>query len=192
MRRAAIYLRVSTKGQDVEPQRLRLRELAEARGGEVAEEFVDVASGRQDRRPALNRLRRAVRRGEVEVVACTKIDRLARSTRHLCELSEELEAAGVDLVAADQNVDTTTAAGRLLYGVLSSIAQFEADLIRERTVDGLEAAKRRGKRLGRPEALDRRAKARARRLADSGKSVAYIARTLGVARGTVTKVLRAA
>lgn len=188
--RVALYLRVSTKGQDVEPQRLRLRALAESRGWEVVAEFVDVASGRQDRRAALSTLMREARRRAFDAVAVVKLDRLARSTAHLCRLAEELEAAGVDLVAADQAFDTSTAAGRLLFGVLATVAQFEADLIRERTRDGLAAAVRRGVKLGRPAALDREGVARARRLAEAGRSVREVAKLLGVSLGTAHAAMR--
>lgn len=187
--RVATYLRVSTAGQDVEPQRLHLAAYCASKGWEVAQEHAETASGRQARRPALQRLLRAVRRQEVDVVLCTKVDRLARSTKHLCELAEELEAAGVDLVCADQPVDTTSATGRLLFGVLSVVATFEADLIRERTLQGLEAARRHGKRLGRPKALDAQATSRARRMARAGQPLAAIARTLGVSRGAVRTAL---
>jgi DNA invertase Pin-like site-specific DNA recombinase len=122
-------------------------------------------------------------------VAAVRFDRLARSTRHLCELSDELKALGVDLVVLDQSIDTSTAAGQLLFEVLGAIAQFEANLIRERTRAGLAAARRRGKQLGRPRALDRQARQRARRLHDSGKSLRYIADLLGVGKTTVARAL---
>src|SRR5215813_6975638 len=89
-------------------------------------------------------------------IAIVKLDRLARSTRHLVTLAAELEALGVDLVVLDQAVDTTTPAGRLLFHVLSAIAEFERDLIRERVVAGLRHAQERGTRSGRPIGRPRR------------------------------------
>jgi DNA invertase Pin-like site-specific DNA recombinase len=107
-------------------------------------------SGAKDRRPALDALLAAVRARKVDVVACIKLDRLARSTRHLVTLAADLEALGVDLVVLDQAIDTTTPSGRLLFHVLAAIAEFERDLIRDRVVAGLRRAKAQGRRLGRP------------------------------------------
>lgn len=189
MPRAAIYARVSTTTQDPEVQLARLREAALARGWEPVE-FVDVASGRRAQRPAFEALRRAARRREVDVVVAVKLDRLARSVRDLGALAEELEACTVDLVCLDQHVDTTTPAGKLLFHVLAAVGEFEADLIRERTLDGLAAARRRGVRLGRRPKLDRRQIARARRLRKSGRSLREIARLLGVSHPVVLDAVR--
>jgi DNA invertase Pin-like site-specific DNA recombinase len=95
----------------------------------------------------------------------------------------------VALVVIDQAIDTSTPAGRLLFNVLGSIAEFERDLIRERVTAGLAAAKRRGQTLGRPKALDARGAARVRRLRDSGHSLRAIAAKVGVGLGTVQRVL---
>lgn len=100
-------------------------------------------SGAKDRRPALDRLMADARRCRFDVVACAKFDRLARSVHHLISLAREFEALKIDLIAPDQAIDTSTPAGRLLFHVLGSIAEFERDLIRERTVAGMRAAKRR-------------------------------------------------
>ena len=116
-----------------------------------------------------------------------KLDRLARSVRHLTTLAGEFEALGVGLVVLDQAIDTTTPSGRLLFNVLGSIAEFERDLIRERTVAGIRAARRRGKRIGRPRVHVPRERARA--LLRDGKSVSSVARELGVARSTLQRAL---
>ena len=87
----------------------------------------------------------AARRRAVDAVVVTKLDRLARSVRHLTQVAGELEALGVDLIVLDQGLDTSTPAGRLLFNVLGAIAEFEGDLIRDRTRAGLAAARRRGK-----------------------------------------------
>ncbi len=152
--RAAIYARCSTTDQSVEPQLDALRAYAVARQLEVVEEFLDEGfSGARDRRPALDRLMAAAKRREFETLVVVKLDRLARSTRHLTALAAELEALGVDLVVIDQGLDTSTPAGRLLFNVLAAIGEFELDLIRERTRAGIDAARRRGKRIGRPRAF---------------------------------------
>jgi len=188
-RPVALYARVSTGEQNPEAQLIRLRAYALARGGEALE-FADTASGATRKRPALDALLEAARRRELEAVVVVKLDRVARSVSHLAELGEELRALDVALVVLDQAIDTATPSGRLLFNVLGSIAEFERDLIRERTRDGLEAARRRGSRMGRPAALDAEGVARARRLRASGHSLRAIAGLLEVGLGTVARVLK--
>ena len=115
----------------------------------------------------------------MDLVVTTKLDRLARSVSHLVHLAQEFEARGVDLVVIDQGIDTSTPTGRLTFHALAAIAEFERDLIRERTKAGLAAAKRRGKRLGRPSVLDKRGLQRARRMAKAGRSTRQISRSVG-------------
>ena len=186
--RVAFYCRVSTSDQHTEPQLHALRTYAAARGLEIAAEYVDHGiSGAKDRRPALDRLLADARRRRFDVLACTKLDRLARSVHHLTSLGRELEALGIDLVVLDQAIDTSTPSGRLLFHVLGSIAEFERDLIRERTAAGIRAAKRRGARIGRPKAaVDRHALARGIR---AGGSISQLSRTLGVSWATARKAL---
>ena len=188
MPRIALYARVSTTDQHVEPQLHALRQCAEARGLAIAGEYVDHGqSGAKSRRPALDRLIADARRRKLDAVACTKLDRLARSVRHLTVMAGELESLGVDLVVLDQAIDTCTPSGRLLFHVLGSIAEFERDLIRERTRAGLAAARRRGVRMGRPEALDADRRARLHRLLASGQPQRRIAELLGISKGTVAR-----
>jgi len=187
-RRVALYARVSTTDQHLEPQLHALQIYAEARRLEIAGEYVDHGvSGAKDRRPALDKLLADARRRRFDVLACTKLDRLARSVHHLTSLGRELEALGIDLVVLDQSIDTSTPSGRLLFHVLGSIAEFERDLIRERTAAGMRAARRRGARIGRPEAaVDRLALVQGIR---AGASISTLARRLGVARSTVRKLV---
>ena len=189
--RSAIYARVSTSDQRPEIQTERLRQYTTARGFEVTGEFVDHGvSGAKASRPALDRLMAAARKREVDAVVVVKLDRLARSVHHLTQLTAELEALGVGLVVVDQAIDTTTPSGRLLFHMLGAIAEFERDLIRERTRAGVEAARRRGKRIGRPEACDRRARERIVRLSKVGsKSLREIGEMVGVSKSTVGRVL---
>ena len=147
-------------------------------------------SGAKDRRPALNRLLKDARRRRFDLVACVKLDRLARSVRHLTTLAAEFEALGIGLVVLDQAIDTTTPSGRLLFHVLGAIAEFERDLIRERTVAGMRAAKRRGKRIGRPRAINGSASFALERGLAEGRSISSLARELGVSRATVTAEVR--
>lgn len=190
MRKIALYARCSTAEQHPDAQLHELRDYARRRGAEAIE-YVDRAeSGAKDRRPGLDRLMAAARRRRIDAIACTKLDRLARSVRHLTALAAELEALGVDIVVLDQAIDTGTPTGRLLFHVLGAIAEFERDLCRERTRAGLAAARRRGKRLGRPRALDATATERARDLRHHGASVREVARALGVSLGTAHAAVR--
>src|SRR3989442_10960301 len=150
MKRAALYARVSTTEQTPENQLVALRAFALARGWAVSEFIDHGVSGAKDRRPQLDAMLADVRRRKFDLVLVTKLDRLARSTRHLVTLGAELEALGVDLVVLDQAVDTTTPAGWLLFHVLASIAEFERDLIRDRVIAGVRRARAQGRRLGRP------------------------------------------
>ena len=181
---------VSTKEQTPDPQLDVLRQYAQARSLEVQGEYVDHGvSGARAKRPALDRLLAAARKRQIDALAIVKLDRLARSVRHLTELGAELETLGVDLIVIDQGIDTTTPAGRLLFNVLGSIAEFERDLIRERTLAGVAAARKRGATIGRPSAMDEEALARARRMRDSGKSLRQIGEMLGVGVATVHRSL---
>ena len=116
--RVALYARCSTREQHPENQLIRLRQWAADKGLQAVE-FRDAGiSGSKRKRPALVAMLDAVRRHQVSAVVVVKLDRLARSSRHLCELSETFQAADVDLIALDQAVDTRTPTGKLLYQVL--------------------------------------------------------------------------
>lgn len=191
--RIAIYARVSTSDQarGLEGQLDQLRAYAAARGAEAAE-FIDETSGAaRAKRPAFDRLMEAVHRREVDAVACVRLDRLARSVGHLVAICGDLEARGVALVVLEQAIDTATSAGRFMFHTLAAVAQLERDLIRERTRAGLAAARRRGQRLGRPKAIPKELLTRARRMRSAGRSLRQIASTLGVARSTLARELRA-
>ena len=188
--RAALYARVSTSDQTVEPQLHELRRYAEARGLEVVREDTDDGvSGLKASRPALDALLAACFRREVDVVAVTKLDRLGRSLHHLLTVLGELEALGIDFVSLDDGIDTRTPAGRLFMQMRGAFAEYERALIVERTKAGLEAARRRGKTLGRPPALDARDLRRLRRMRTSGRSIRDVARTLDVSPTTVMRAV---
>jgi DNA invertase Pin-like site-specific DNA recombinase len=188
MKRAAIYCRVSTTDQNPENQALPLRSFAAARGW-TATEYIDVGqSGAKEKRPALDRLMADVRARNVDVVVATKLDRLARSVSHLVAMGQEFQALGVDLVILDQTIDSTTPAGRLLFNVLASIAEFERDLIVDRVKAGLQRARAQGRRIGRPRRLvDVH---RARFELEKGDSLRQVARRLGVPPSTLSARLR--
>jgi len=177
-RRAAIYSRVSTTGQSAGNQLLALRAFATARGWAVTE-FVDEGqSGAKERRPALDAMLAAARARKVDVVACVKLDRLARSVHNLVAMAREFETLGVDTVVLDQAIDTTTPSGRLLFHVLASVAEFERDLIRDRVMAGLKRARSQGKRLGPPRVeVD---VPRAQALLAEGLSLRAVSKTMGI------------
>ncbi len=188
-KRIALYARVSTADQKTQAQLDALRKYAADRGAEAVE-FVDHGqSGAKANRPALDSMLAAVRRREVGAVVVVKLDRLARSVRHLVTMAAELEALGCDLVVISQAIDTSTPAGRLLFNVLGSIAEFERDLIRERVRAGQEAAKRRGVKFGRPEATDRALRERIIRLSGNGHTLGQVAALVERPKSTVARVV---
>ena len=135
------YARVSSIGQSLDVQLDKLK----AYGCE--EIFKGKLSGVTADRPELKECRKYVRKGDLLVI--TKLDRLARSTFHLTQIAEELREKGAELVVLDQNIDTSTSVGKLLFNVLASIAEFETEIRKERQFDGIQKAKENGVQFGR-------------------------------------------
>lgn len=176
------YARVSTRDQNPDAQVDALREAGCTRI------FTDRASGKLARRPELDKALDYVRAGDQLVV--TKLDRLGRSVRHLIDLVSDLGERGVDLRVLHQGIDTTTPAGRLFFHLVGAFAEFERDLISERTHEGLDAARARGRAGGRPARMTPQKAALARQLYDTREhTVAAIARTLGVSRASIYRHL---
>jgi DNA invertase Pin-like site-specific DNA recombinase len=151
--------------------------------------FVDHASGKLDQRPELTKALDHLRDGDVLVV--WKLDRLGRNLKHLIETVCSLEERGVAFQSLTEGIDTGTPSGRLLFHLLGSLAAFERDLIRERTKAGLEAARARGRKGGRPPVMTAEKLAAARRLYEGGdQTVAEIARSLSVSRSTLYRALQ--
>ena len=151
--RAALYARVSTRdqGQDPDTQLYLLRGYVAQRGWEVVGEYVDQASATNLRgRTAWQDLLEHVRKGGVDLVLVTKLDRAFRSAKDTYDNLAYLDQHKIGFVAATQPIDTTTSTGKLLLGVLAAVAEFERALIVERTLEGLERVKAEGRRLGRP------------------------------------------
>ncbi len=191
MLRVGIYGRISTldKGQDVELQLGPLREYASARGWIVHREYVDRGiSGAKAQRPALDDLLQAARRRELDVILVWKLDRFARSLRHLILTLGELEALGVAFVSLTESIDFTTPTGRLLVHILGALGEFERDLIRERVKAGVARARARGRRLGRPQKIFRRDKVQ--QLRDLGMSFREIGKQLGISAALAFKLCR--
>jgi DNA invertase Pin-like site-specific DNA recombinase len=190
--RLALYCRCSTLDQTVNLQLDGLRDYARARSLEVVGEYIDEGvSGARATRPALDRLQADARRRRFDAVAVWRLDRLARSVRHLTELAADLEALGVDLIVLDQAIDTSTSAGRFLFHTFAAVGELERDLLRERTRAGLEAARRRGRKLGRPRALSESQFQRLKRMAAAGQSTRHIAQVLGIGKSIVAREVQA-
>lgn len=173
------YARVSSTGQNEAAQVDIL-----IRNG-VEDMFIDKASGTsRDGRPKLAEAIRFARKGDALVV--TRLDRLARSVGDLQAIAEELKGKGVDLVVTEQQIDTSTATGKLLFNMLGAIAEFETDLRKERQLEGIAKAKAEGRYKGRPVTVD--ADAIRAALAAGDKPMA-VARRFNVARSTVYRVM---
>jgi DNA invertase Pin-like site-specific DNA recombinase len=174
--RVAIHARVSTvnHGQDVGPQTGELRQFAEARGWRLGDEYVDSGvSGAKDSRPELNRLMADAKRRKFDVVLVWKPDRFGRSLRHLVNALAEFESLGIAFVSRSDNLDLSTASGRLMFNIIGGMAEFERELIRERVKAGMKNAKAKGTRIGSPRAnVD---PIQFTRLRDSGASLREIA-----------------
>jgi DNA invertase Pin-like site-specific DNA recombinase len=149
-KRVAIYTRVSTQEQSTKAQEHELKEFAKARRWAVTREYSDKASGGIHTRPGLDELMADCRKRRVDLVLVWKFDRFARSLRHLVTALEEFKGLGIDFVSATEGVDTTVPSGELVFQIFGAIAQFERALIGERVRAGVAAAKRNGKKLGRP------------------------------------------
>lgn len=190
-KRVALYARVSTlKGQSTDLQLDALRALCAQRQWTLAAEYVDHGvSGSKTSRPALDRMMQDVHAGKVDVVAVWKFDRFARSQQHLVTALNDFRVRGVEFVSVQEGIDTSTIAGRMVYGVIASMAEFERELIRERVVAGLAAAKRRGRKGGRPRV--RVDIGRALELHAKGFSVRATASELGIGVATLVRALAA-
>src|SRR5215510_4090916 len=153
MKRAALYLRVSTIDQTTANQERELRQVAERAGWEVDKVYKDhgiSGSKGRDKRPAFDALHKAAARREFDIVMAWSVDRLGRSLKDLVNFLDELRALNVDLFLKTQGIDTTSPSGKAMFGMLSVFADFERSIIQERVRAGLARAKSQGKVLGRP------------------------------------------
>jgi len=149
--RAALYARCSTldKGQDPELQLSPLRDYCQRRMT-ITGEYVDNGiSGTKDHRPQLDRLMEAARKRKIDLIVVWKLDRFGRSLKQLVNALEELSSLGVGFISYQDNIDLTTAQGRLMFHIIGAMAEFERELIRERVKAGIDNARRKRKRIGR-------------------------------------------
>lgn len=188
--KAAIYLRVSRADQRSGLQLDEATELVSRRGWTLVETFSDEGiSGSKSTRPGLTKLREAARRRSFDVLVVWRNDRLFRSLRDMVLTLDEFRALGLGFVSVTEAFDTTTPAGRLLLHVVAAMAEFEREVLRERTISGIAAAKRRGARLGRPARVDADILKRARELRRDRVSLRAIATKLKIGLGTLHRAL---
>jgi DNA invertase Pin-like site-specific DNA recombinase len=174
------YARVSTEDQSLEGQ----RDALVAAGCEPERVYTDVASGARTARPGLDQALAALREGDVLVVQ--RLDRVGRSLPHLLGMVAELEGRGVGLRVLDRDIDTSTASGKLVFHLFAALAEFERELIRERTRVGLKAARARGRKGGRPSKMNASKLRRAmERMADRETAAKDVAAELGVSTSTL-------
>ena len=193
MKRAVLYLRVSTQDQTTANQERELRDVAERAGWQVTKVYKDHgisgAKGR-DKRPAFDALHKAAARREFDIVMAWSVDRLGRSLKDLVNFLDELRALNVDLFLKTQGIDTTSPSGKAMFGMLSVFADFERSIIQERVRAGLARAKSQGKVLGRPKiAADIETAVRA--TLASGTGMLKAAKMHGLGVGTVQRIARA-
>ena len=185
-KRVALYARVSTldKGQDPETQLVQLRQYVKARNFEVITEFIDYASGTSEDRTQYKLMMAAAKKRKIDVVLVWRYDRFARSTQALVNALKEFQSLGIDFISYQENIDTTTPTGELIFHVMASLAQFESSLISQRVKAGMARAKAQGKHIARPP-IAKELQAKIIELQRQGVSMNKISKTLGIAYGTV-------
>jgi DNA invertase Pin-like site-specific DNA recombinase len=191
MKRAALYLRVSTVDQNPETQALDLRQFAVQRGLQIVETYTDHGvSGTKARRPALDKLMEDARRHKFDVVVVWSCDRLARSTKHLLQVLDELNGFGIQFLSQREAIDTEGPLGRAIIVIVSAIAELERSLIVERVRAGMRRAKLEGRQIGRARldinreqvVIDRR----------SGLSLTQVAKKHAISRASVCRLMKEA
>jgi DNA invertase Pin-like site-specific DNA recombinase len=191
MKRAALYVRVSTPDQHVESQLYDLRELAAQRGFEVVHEYEDRGvCGKKARRPGLDALMADARRKKFSVVLVAAFDRIARSTRNFLQVIDELDSMGIEFISQRENVDTSGPMGRLFVTIISAIAELERSLVVDRVKSGMRRAKLEGRQIGRARLdVNREQVVQDRR---SGMSLTQVAKKHGISRASVCRLMKEA
>jgi DNA invertase Pin-like site-specific DNA recombinase len=189
MKKAALYVRVSTPDQHVESQLYDLRELAAQKGYEIVHEYADRGvCGKKARRPGLDALMADARRRKFSVVLVAAFDRIARSTRNFLQIIDELDGMGIEFISRREGVATGDAMGRLFVTIISAIAELERSLVVERVKSGMRRAKLEGRQIGRARldinreqvVLDRR----------SGMSLTAVAKRHNISRASVCRLMK--
>lgn len=181
MKKAILYMRVSTVDQHPETQLHDLRQLAAQRGYEIQHEYVDIISGAKARRPGLDQLLADARKHRFDVLMLWSFDRMARSVRHLIEVLDELNHLGIEFISFRENVDTAGPLGRAMLVIIGATAELERNLIIERVRAGMRRARLEGRHIDRPGIQRDRA---------SGMSLAQVAKLHRISKATVHRVLK--
>src|ERR1039458_6314047 len=191
MKRAAIYVRVSTPDQRVESQLYDLRAMAAQRGYEIVHEYEDRGvSGTKARRPGLDAMMADARRKKFSVVLVAAFDRIARSTRNFLQIIDELDSMGIEFISRREGVATGDAMGRLFVTIISAIAELERSLVVERVKSGMRRAKLEGRQIGRARLdINREQVVQDRR---SGLSLTTVAKRHSIRRATVCRLMQEA
>jgi DNA invertase Pin-like site-specific DNA recombinase len=176
------YARVSSVGQSLEVQLDKLKHCDKI--------YQEKKSGAASKRPQLETCLEYVREGDTLVV--TRLDRLARSTLHLCQIADELKRKSVNLQVLDQNIDTSDATGRLLFNMLGAIAQFETEIRAERQMDGIQKAKERGVQFGRDQSLTPAQVTELQQRRQQGELIKMLMKDYGISKATVYRYLNLA
>ena len=176
------YARVSSTGQSLEVQ---LQKLNDCKCERI---YKEKRSGRTAERPEFKACMNYLREGDTLVI--TKLDRLARSVAHLSQIAKEFEKEGINLIVLDQSIDTSTSTGRLLFNMLSAIAEFENDLRSERQIEGIVKAKQNGVKFGRPTKVTDEMKRQIIEKRSTGISIGIISKEFNLGEATIYRVLK--
>ena len=192
MKSVVIYGRVSTNNQSVSNQVHDLKEVCERNGWTIVDEYIDEGiSGThgRDKRPEFDRLLKDVNRKKFDGILVWDISRLGRSLQHLVSFLNDVMSKDIDLYIHKQGIDTSTPTGKMMFGFISVMSEYERTLIVERVKSGLETAKRKGKKLGRPTNVNDGTRNVVIELRKSGMSLNKICKTVGIGSGTVYRLL---
>ena len=195
VRKVAIYTRVSTLDQTVDNQLIELRDHCSKMGWEIVKEYSDEGlSGTlsREKRPALNSLIKDAYRKRFDSVVCWDISSIGRSMKELVLFLSDMKDRGIGISSVRQGFDTSTTMGEIMFQFVGILSSWEREMIRERTLAGLERAKSEGKTLGRRKVTNDKMTAKIIELRNEKKSIRQIASEVGVSRGTVSNVLKVA
>ena len=195
VRKVAIYTRVSTLDQTIDNQLIELRDHCSKMGWEVVKEYADEGlSGTlsREKRPALNSLIKDAYRKRFDSVVCWDISRIGRSMKELVLFLSDMKDRNVGICSVRQGFDTSTSMGEIMFQFVGILSSWEREMIRERTLAGLERAKSEGKTLGRRKVTNETMTAKILELRTAKKSIREIASEVGVSRGTVSNILKVA
>ena len=194
-RKVVIYTRVSTPDQTIDNQLIELRDHCSRMGWEIVKEYSDEGlSGTlsRDKRPALNSLIKDAYRKRFDSVVCWDISRIGRSMKELILFLSDMKDRRIGICSVRQGFDTSTSMGEIMFQFVGILSSWEREMIRERTLAGLERAKREGKTLGRRKVTNDTMTAKIIELRNDKKSIREIASEVGVSRGTVNNILKVA